>query len=338
MSPKRPQNCEHPVLPPLNDKKTTYVFIDEIQYLKDPSNFLKYHYDLGGDKIKFIVSGSASFYIDTKFKDSLAGRKRIFQLPTLTFEEFLVFKDKSELSSLLFGKTIPQIYKNELLNLQNEYMIYGGYPDVILEPDHKEKQLLLSEIADSYVKKDAIEAGLKYPGAYLNILSFLSDITGSLLNTNSIAANFRLNVLTIESYIRLMKKSFHIVTIKPFFRNMAKELRKMPKVFFTDLGLRNHFINNFEPLMLRHDKGALFENFVFRLFYDKIRQDNIKYWRTQKQQEIDFIINLKKAFKVKFTDVAFKPFKYASFQKSYPEIPLKLIHYKNALQIDYDIC
>jgi len=332
---------EHPanlkqVLPPLNDKVKTYLFIDEIQYLKDPSNFLKYHYDLSVDKVKFIVSGSSSFYIDTKFKDSLAGRKRIFKLPTLSFEEFLIFKDKIELSSFLFGKTIPQIYKNELFNLQNEYMIYGGYPDVVLEPDYKEKQLFLTEIAESYVKKDAVEAGLKHPDAYLNILSFLSEITGSLLNVNSIAANFRLNALTIEAYIRLMKKSFHIVTIKPFFRNMAKELRKMPKVFFSDLGLRNHFINNFEPLILREDKGALFENFVFRLFYDKIREDRIQYWRTQKQQEVDFIINAKKAFEVKFSVSAYRPSKYAAFKKLYPDVPLQLIHYKNVLQTDYN--
>lgn len=333
---------EHPanlkqVLPPLNDKTKTYLFIDEIQYLKNPSNFLKYHYDTGGNKVKFIVSGSSSFYIDDKFKDSLAGRKRIFSLPTLSFEEFLIFKDKIELAPFLFNDTIPKIYKNELSNLQNEYMLYGGYPDVVLEPDYKEKQLFLTEIAESYVKKDAIEAGLKHPDAYLNILSFLSEITGSLLNANSIATNFRLNVLTIESYIRLMRKSFHIVIIKPFFRNMTKELRKMPKVFFADLGLRNHFIHNFDPLMLREDKGALFENFVFRLFYDKIREDNIKYWRTQKQQEVDFIINAKNAFEVKFTASAFKPSKYASFKKLYPDIPLHLIHYENVLQIDYDI-
>ncbi len=333
---------EHPanlkqVLPPLNDKIKTYIFMDEIQYLKNPSNFLKYHYDTGADKVKFIVSGSSSFYIDSKFKDSLAGRKRIFKLPTLSFEEFLLFKDKIELSSFLFGNTIPQIYKNELSNLQNEYMIYGGYPDVVLEPDYKEKQLFLTEIAESYVKKDAVEAGLKHPDAYLNILSFLAEITGSLLNSNTIAANFRLNALTIESYVRLMKKSFHIIIIKPFYRNMTKELRKMPKVFFADLGLRNYFINNFEPLMLRKDKGALFENFVFRLFYDKNREDEIKYWRTQKQQEIDFIINTKKAFEVKFTASAFKPSKYASFRKSYPDIPLQLIHYGNVLQTDYNI-
>ena len=133
-----------------------------------------------------------------------------------------------------------------------------------------------------------------------------------------------------------MKKSFHIVTIKPFFRNMAKELRKMPKVFFSDLGLRNHFINNFEPLILREDKGALFENFVFRLFYDKIREDRIQYWRTQKQQEVDFIINAKKAFEVKFSVSAYRPSKYAAFKKLYPDVPLQLIHYKNVLQTDYN--
>ncbi len=333
---------EHPgnllqVLPPLNDKIKTYIFIDEIQYLKDPSNFLKYHYDTSTNKIKFIVSGSSSFYIDTKFKDSLAGRKRIFKLPTLSFEEFLIFKDKAELSSLLYRNTIPHIYKNELSNLQNEYMIYGGYPDVVLEPDYKEKQLFLAEIAESYVKKDAVEAGLKHPDAYLNILSFLSEITGSLLNNNSIAANFKLNSLIIESYIRLMKKSFHITTVKPFYRNMTKELRKMPKVFFSDLGLRNHFINNFENVLLRDDKGALFENFVFRLFYDKIREDGIKFWRTQKQQEIDFIINSNKAFEVKFSASSYKQSKYTTFKKSYPDIPLQLIHYENVLQTDYDI-
>jgi len=333
---EHPENLKQ-VLPPLNHKIKTYIFIDEIQYLKDPSNFLKYHYDTGVGRIKLIVSGSSSFYIDDKFRDSLAGRKRIFRLSTLSFEEFLLFKEKKELSSCLFRDPIPQIYKNELSILQNEYMIYGGYPDVVLEPDYKEKQLFLTEIAESYVKKDALEAGLKHPDAYLNILSYLSEITGNLLNLNSIANNFKLNILTIESYIRLMKKSFHVITIKPFYRNMTKELRKMPKVFFADSGLRNHFINNFEPVLLREDRGALFENFVFRLFYDKIQEDNIKYWRTQKQQEIDFIINSKKAFEVKFSASSFKPSKYAAFKKSYPDIPLQLIHYENVLQTNYDI-
>ena len=322
------------VLPPLNGNKRTIIFIDEIQYLNNPSNFLKYHYDKSLAKIKFIVSGSSSFYIDKKFKDSLAGRKRIFKLPTLSFEELLIFKDREELPPLLNKGPGPEIYKNELIKLQDEYMIFGGYPDVVTEPEPKEKQLILREIAESYVKKDALETGLKRPDAYLNILSALAEIVGSLLNTNNIAVKFGLSNMTVDSYIRLMQKSFHIVTVKPFYRNISKELRKMPKVFFADLGLRNHFLNNFTPLLLRDDKGALFENFVFRLFSDRVNESYIRYWRTQKQQEVDFIINNKRAFEVKFNKTAFKPAKYDYFATKYPDISLELIHFENVLDVN----
>ena len=322
------------VLPPLNGNKRTIIFIDEIQYLNNPSNFLKYHYDKSLAKIKFIVSGSSSFYIDKKFKDSLAGRKRIFKLPTLSFEELLIFKDREELPPLLNKGPGPEIYKNELIKLQDEYMIFGGYPDVVTEPEPKEKQLILREIAESYVKKDALETGLKRPDAYLNILSALAEIVGSLLNTNNIAVKFGLSNMTVDSYIRLMQKSFHIVTVKPFYRNISKELRKMPKVFFADLGLRNHFLNNFTPLLLRDDKGALFENFVFRLFSDRVNEIYIRYWRTQKQQEVDFIISNKRAFEVKFSKTAFKPAKYNYFGTKYPNISLELIHFENVLEVN----
>ena len=329
---------EHPeklfqVLPPLNSDKRTIILIDEIQYLDNPSNFLKYHYDKRQGKIKFIVSGSSSFYIDRKFTDSLAGRKRIFRLPTLSFGEFLNFRNREDILGAMNNIVIPEIYKNELQNLQNEYILYGGYPDVVTEPNIEEKQLLLAEIAESYVKKDALETGLKYPEAYLNILSTLANMVGNLLNINNLAANLMLNKATLESYLRLMQKSFHIKTIKPFHQNIAKELRKMPKVFFADLGLRNHFTNDYTPFLLRKDKGALFENFIYRLFADKLQEDSIKFWRTQKGQEIDFIINNNKAFEVKFSKAAFKPNKYKYFKSKYPHIPIKLIHYENVSEI-----
>ena len=264
----------------------------------------------------------------------MAGRKRIFKLPTLSFEEFLIFKDREELLPFLNKGPGPEIYKNELIKLQDEYMVFGGYPDVVTEPEQKEKQLLLMEIAESYVKKDALETGLKHPDAYLNILSMLAEIVGSLLNTNNIALKFGLSNVTVDSYIRLMQKSFHIVTVKPFYRNISKELRKMPKVFFGDLGLRNHFLKNFIPLLLRDDKGALFENFVFRLFSDRVNESYIRYWRTQKQQEVDFIINNKRAFEVKFNKTAFKPAKYDYFTAKYPNISLELIHFENVLDVN----
>ncbi len=89
------------LIPPLQEKTRLYLFIDEVQYLEDPSNFLKYLYDEYREQLKFIVTGSSSFYIDQKFKDSLAGRKRIFEIPTLSFKEMLLFKDRKDLVNTL---------------------------------------------------------------------------------------------------------------------------------------------------------------------------------------------------------------------------------------------
>ena len=92
---QRPDNLFQ-FIPPSENGKRQCIFIDEVQYLDDPSNFLKYLYDEHWEQLKLVVTGSSGFYIDQKFKDSLAGRKRIFHLPTMGFQEFLIFKDREE--------------------------------------------------------------------------------------------------------------------------------------------------------------------------------------------------------------------------------------------------
>ena len=328
---------EHPrnlfqVIPPYNNKKVI-LFIDEIQYLRDPTNFLKYHYDLNRDSIKFVVSGSSAFYIDKKFKDSLAGRKRIFILPTLNFEEFLIFKNRSEITSFINSGSIPEMYKSELQKWLNEYLLFGGYPEVVMEEELSEKKLILGEIADSYIKKDALESKLKYPDLYMKIFKILSSRSG-LFNSSSIAKNLKIKYQTINTYVELMESSFHITKILPFYRNVEKELRKMPKIYLNDLGLRNYFVGNFKPIALRIDKGELLENFVFRRFYDFYSIDDIRFWRTQKKQEVDFIIQESRAYEVKYSKKAFNPSKYRYFETKYPDLPLNLIHLDNVLEIN----
>ena len=93
---------------PTQDKKTV-VFMDEIQYLSDPSNFLKLIYDDYSHLVKIVASGSSAFYIDKKFRDSLAGRKRIFNLMTCDFEDFLLLQGKEDLwQEVLRIKKQPQ--------------------------------------------------------------------------------------------------------------------------------------------------------------------------------------------------------------------------------------
>ncbi len=325
------------IIAPLGAGERNIVFIDEVQYLNDPSNFLKHLFDLYHARLKLIVSGSSAFYIDKKFRDSLAGRKRIFSLPTMCFREFLYFKGQEELVEYAHGSDCPLIFKNKLRMLLAEYIIYGGYPDVVLALSPNDKKAALEEIAQSYVKKDALEAAIRKPKAYLNILKILAHQTGQLVNTHAIGKTLGLDNETVDTYMRLMQQSFHIAMVSPFYRSVKKELRRKKKVYFHDLGLRNYFANNFDPILLRGDRGELLENYVFRLFVDHYDVDwDIRYWRTRGKHEIDFIIKEKRAYEVKFSESSYKAKKYEFFKNNYPDLPLKVIHYDNVLEFNPD--
>jgi predicted AAA+ superfamily ATPase len=308
---------------PFDFQKRTYVFIDEIQYLRDPSNFLKFFYDEYKDKIKLLVSGSSAFYLDEKFKDSLAGRKKIFHVRTVSFREFLRFKNEDELSARDFK--ILTISDLEKINRYfEEYAIYGGYPRVVLAP-LEEKKDILQEIAHSYIKKDIFEAGVRQDEVFYQLFKILAAQVGALVNSSELSSTLGASKTAIDHYLYLMQKSFHVRLIRPFFQNVRKELTKMPKVYFYDLGLRNFFFNNFNQLVAREDKGALLENIVFRQLLEKQEEGEIKFWRTVSKNEIDFIVRDKLAMEVKADARQFKKSKYKTFFGYYPGIPINIV-------------
>ena len=320
------------------------VILDEIQYLQNPTNFLKHIYDDYREQIKLIVSGSSAFYIDRKFKDSLAGRKKIFYILPLDFADFLRFKGNEELlpfagemiSLEIPGKpSLNPLQQRDAGRLLDEYMLYGGYPKIVLENDVSFKQELLQEILNSYIKKDAIEADVRFQEKFFALLRILASQTGSLVNAHELANTIGVSGSAIDNYLYVMRKSFHIRLVEPFYNNARKEITKMPKVYFFDAGLRNKIVNNFEPIDLRTDKGAIFENMVFKLLVDRFGWDTLKFWRTQNKNEVDFILaNEKKAVEVKYNFSLFKPGKYSSFLSDYPEFSFHLIfHAGNALPL-----
>lgn len=312
------------------------VLIDEIQYLKNPTNFLKLLYDDFRDKVKLIVSGSSAFYLDKRFKDSLAGRKKLFHILSLSFTDFLVFKQREELKDIFYRLlnfdnvsegSIGIIERRELNNLLEDYMIWGGYPKVALEDDREMRLEILTELVNSYIKKDIVESETRHQEKFLALLKILSSQSGSLFNGNEMANTLGLSTTTIGNYLYIMQKSFHIKLIKPFFKNIRKEITRMPKVYFYDTGLRNKLINNFDPLTLRLDKGELFENFCFKLLSDIFGEDSLKFWRSQSQSEVDFILESeRKAVEVKYNASTFRLKKYLNFLNSYSHLDFFLFY------------
>ena len=314
-----------------------FVLIDEIQYLDNPSNFLKLLYDKHHKNLKIVATGSSAFYLDQKFTDSLAGRKKLFELYTLDFEEYLLFRtgDHTLGIELERFRENPSYYSTRQKELEvffNEYLTYGGYPAVALAENHQRKLDMLSELTGSFLKRDIDEANIQDKEKFYKLLLILADQTGSLLNINELSRLLSLSVTAVNNYIYILQKCFHIGLLKPFYKNLRKELTKMPKVYFNDLGFRNSLLKLYTPVDLRPDKGALIENYAFLRIKQLHGNDAIHFWRTSDGNEIDFIIgkgyNQGEALEIKFDESSFAVSKYKRFTDVYPTYSLNCRAFK----------
>jgi predicted AAA+ superfamily ATPase len=309
--------------------KRIIILIDEIQYLEDASNFLKLLFDEHADKVKIVATGSSAFYIDDNFRDSLAGRKRLFVLLTCSFDEYLEITDKSHLKYEREEICKRGDYRCTMLDYLRieweKYILFGGYPAIITEPDQETKIDKLREIRDSFIKRDILESGVQNEIAFYNLFRILANQTGNLINVNELSNILRIKNETVSNYLHIMRKCYHIALIKPFFRNLRKELIRMPKVFLLDTGLRNCLLNNFQPFSSRMDLGEVYENAIFRILAEKYGLDTVQFWRTSAGNEVDFVladIANPHAIEVKYDSNQVKSGKYKRFNEAYPEIPL----------------
>lgn len=327
----------------LPEQDKVFVLIDEIQYLNDPTHFMKLVFDQFHDRIKIIATGSSSFYMDRKFKDSLVGRKQIFHLKPLSFREYLIFQQREDLAGLLkpgiaienfnYYQSIPLVRQNELKKYYSDFICFGGYPGVVIERERDFKMRKLEDLINSYIKKDVLEARLNYPEKYMQILKLIAEKSGALFNQNQVGRLLGLSTTALNNYLYVMQKSFHIALIKPFYRNLRKEIRKMPKAFLPDTGLRNALLGNFSPIDIRLDRGYYFENLVFTHLYHHFEIDDIKFWRTQNMSEIDFVLPHKIALEAKLHAKLFNMKKYEYFLQQYPQFKLHVVLFNDHLQI-----
>lgn len=324
------------VPPPVLDKSLTkpvILLLDEVQYLDDPSHFLKYLFDTYAPNIKIIATGSSAFYIDKKFTDSLAGRKRLFYLYPFSFPEYLKAQNQEELlDEINFMRKREDYQSLKKMTIDREFLEflkYGGYPDVVLAKTREDKIEILNELKTAYIKRDILDSGLGKTDKFFALFSILADQIGNLVNKNELSGTLQLDIRTVENYLYVMQKSFHIRLLKPFYQNRRKELTKMPKVYFNDLGLRNAFLNRFSDIHSRQDKGELLENYVFNHFNENNPYAQIRFWRTTAKQEVDFIVTeeFQHAWEVKWSGNLYKPNKYKIFNTTYPNIPLQCISF-----------
>lgn len=290
----------------LNRELNGYLLLDEFQFINDISTFLKLLTD-HNPKLKIICSGSSSINILQKVKESLAGRARIIEIFSLSFEEYLMFSDKKlwELYLKYDANTETEIINKNIFSYFKEYLLFGGFPRIANEKNFENKIDLLDDIYKTYLLKD-VRAFIRNEDfvGFNKLLRLLSAQTGNMINVNNLAQDSGLSYKKTEEYLYILEQMYIIKLLEPYHTNKRKTISKMKKVYFTDLGLRNIIYSDFKAIEDRIDNGSIFENNVFLELLRIIKKSyKINYYRTVDGSEVDFVIdNLREkiSFEVKY--------------------------------------
>lgn len=276
-------------------KGKAYVFLDEIQRKENAGLFLKGLYDMNLP-YKFIVSGSGSVELKEKIHESLAGRKRIFELGTVSFDEFVNFRTGYKYENKL--NDFFEIEKTQTRLLLEEFLNYGGYPKVVLAETKEEKIRIIDEIYSSYVEKDiSYLLGVQKIEDFTRLFRLLASQAGNLVNISELSSTLGISIPTVKNYLWYLEKTFILEKITPYFKNVRKEITKAPVYYFYDIGMRNYAAGDFGRINSEDNIGFVFENYVFSALKEKIKNtaSSIHFWRTKDNAEVDFVINSGKA-------------------------------------------
>ncbi len=270
--------------------KKVLIVLDEIQLVPNLPSVLKYLYDTYD--IKFIVTGSSAFYMKNVFSESLAGRKKIFEIFPLNFGELLSFNNVN--AGALSIKESQKFVRSEYDRLKmyyDSYINFGGFPEVVLAESEVDKKDLISDILSSYINFDlSLLSDIRNPTNLYKLIRLLSVRIGTKLDISKLTSVMGVARQTVENYLDLLEKSYLVKTIPVFSSSPDREIVKARKVYFLDNGIAS--------LSGELGSGAKFENAVFNQLLHK---GDVSYYQLKTGREIDFVIDKNKCFEVKET-------------------------------------
>ena len=274
----------------VNNQTKAYIFLDEIQHLPSIGSVVKYledHFD-----VKFVLTGSSSYYIKNLFPESMAGRKLIFEIYPLTFSEFLVFKEVPQNTAPTFSEKAAlknNVSYSKLSPFYNEYLEYGGFPKVVLEKGRERKKALLSELFTSYYENDVKSlADFKDTSKLRDLILLIIPRVGSRIEVAKLASSLSVTRQTVYSYLSFLQKTYFISLVSKFCGSIDRQAAGTQKLFLCDVGMVNSLGKTSEEQLLEQ---SVFQN----LHLDH----KLHFYNKEGKSEIDFIVDGKIALEVK---------------------------------------
>jgi uncharacterized protein len=268
--------------------------IDEIQLIQNLPSVIKYLYDTY--QVKFIVTGSSSYYLKNTFSESLAGRKRIFEMYPLSFKEYLKFNQVWDEGYEKYAwKPYNSAWYNKAKDWYEEYISYGGFPEVVLEPKNEDKKELLQDIINSYIELDVkLLSDFSVSEELFKLVKLLAARSGNKIDYTRIGSVSAIHRQKITSYMQLLEQTYLIYQATPFTKNIDKEISQQKKLYFADTGILNVLAGN------QLSSGQIFENAVATQLKPL---GPLQYYQRKTGQEIDFIFKGDTALEIKETPI-----------------------------------
>ena len=268
------------------------VCIDEIQNFPESTKIIKYLIDHYG--VKFIVTGSSNYYLRNLFPESLSGRKFLYVLNPLSYKEYLYFNGRLEEDKITpsiddFLKTHPPALVHKRSQLYDEYLEFGGFPEVVLTKDYETKRLILKNIFSSFFEKDIkVFTELKDVRELRDMILLLASRNGNIVDVTRLSSELGVNRVKAYGYLEFLEGTFFLRLIPKFSRSVDRSVAGGKKVFFSDTGILN--------LVSRVTPGQMLEVAVANQL---VPYGDICFYNKRNTAEIDFILNKEIAIEVK---------------------------------------
>lgn len=278
----------------LDKYKRVYLFFDEVQRIEGWEKFVRSIYDEFKGRLKIFVSGSSSNLLSKEYGKLLSGRHLTIGVFPLSFKEFLRFKNFK--IGILSERKIEKIKK-----LLREYLRFGGFPEIVLQSEKKEKENLLNQLFADILFRDIMgRTEARRQQIIEEFAYFLTSNIANLLSFNKMANYFKsrgikVSVPTLENYFYLTKNAFLFFDSLIFSFKVKDQLQYSRKIYCLDNGIVNLVGFHFSK-----DLGKLYENTVAVELLRRFFQEpavKIYYWKNKRGQEVDFLI--KEGLKVK---------------------------------------
>jgi predicted AAA+ superfamily ATPase len=275
-----------------NHHERFLVCIDEIQNYPAITKVIKYL--IGHYGVKFILTGSSNYYLRNLFPESLSGRKFLYILPVLSFKEFLYFNDRLPQEALAYDlnealEPHDQFSIHKQKDLYDEYLEFGGFPEVALTKDSNTRKLILKNIFASFFEKDIkVFSELKDVRELRDLILVLAARNGNLLDISKLSSELGINRVKTYGYLEFLEGTFFLRLLPKFSASIDRSVAGGKKVYFSDTGILNLIAKVTQGQLLEVAVASQLQNYGTLSFYNK-----------RNTAEIDFILNEKIAFEVK---------------------------------------